>query len=119
MKKNILLVSDSDGKWRTVAVALEKAGGYNLTIAKTLAEAQEQIRGETVWDAIFWDYFLGSDVTTDLTREVRQKFPDAKMVAFSYNHRYFPEQREAGCNFELDPATHPVVLERFIVQFAG
>lgn len=115
--KKFLLVSDSDGKWSRIAKVLEKAGGYKLSIAKTLEEAEKLIRSEK-WDVIFWDYFLINQVTLELIEEARAKFPEAKMTAFSYDHRYFPPMREAGCNFELDPATHPDMLEKFILRYS-
>jgi CheY-like chemotaxis protein len=116
--KTFLLVSDSDSKHEVISRTLEKVGGYDLKIAATLEKAQELVRNEE-WDVIFWDYFLREQITIPLVEEARARFPNAKMTAFSYDHRRSDDLREAGCDNDLDPATYPTVLEILILKYAG
>lgn len=119
--KKFLLVSDDVSKQAQIREILEQAGNYQLTIADSPKTAREQIENGT-WDVIFLDYYLitatGMDTTIELTRLARTKFPQAKMTAFSIEPGFFRLQREAGCDHELDPGTHPALLPRLVLQYS-
>lgn len=81
--QRLLLIDDDESNRLTLALLLEEEG-FEVAVAASLAEATRALRTQSSdWDAVLLDSCLGDGLGRELVPLIRERAPQAKIVAVS------------------------------------
>ena len=80
--KRILLVDDDESNRLTLSVLLEDEH-FDVTVARSRADAERVLDAGARFDAVLLDHSLGDGYGGDLVPLIRARMPAAKIVALS------------------------------------